>query len=398
MNKSYQPWTVDQAYLLPPSVRDWLPEEHLAWFILEVVSELDFSSIEESIQSKDARGQRPYDPQMMIGLLLYAYCTGVYSSRRIERATYEDIAFRVVTGNQQPYFTTVNEFRREHRERFVELFVEALKLCRRAGLLKLGHVAIDGTKLKANASKHKAMSYKRLVVEEKKLKREVQRLLNKADSADRREDEEYGEGERGEELPEELKRRERRLERVRQAKAELEAEAAESRAAALREQAEGMEDTAESHEDEVMRRRLRTSATKRRAKADELDPPRDDEPPQGGGGDSGEELSMKSTPAATEGLPRDGAQRNFTDPESSIMVGGDGLMSGEEDISVYQFNSKTAKHFFCKQCGIHPFGRPRTAPAEYTVNARCLDDRDEILSRCSIEIFNGKEHPADREP
>ena len=326
MNKSYQPWTVDQAYLLPPSVRDWLPEEHLAWFILEVVSELDFSSIEESIQSKDARGQRPYDPQMMIGLLLYAYCTGVYSSRRIERATYEDIAFRVVTGNQQPYFTTVNEFRREHRERFVELFVEALKLCRRAGLLKLGHVAIDGTKLKANASKHKAMSYKRLVVEEKKLKREVQRLLNKADSADRREDEEYGEGERGEELPEELKRRERRLERVRQAKAELEAEAAESRAAALREQAEGMEDTAESHEDEVMRRRLRTSATKRRAKADELDPPRDDEPPQGGGGDSGEELSMKSTPAATEGLPRDGAQRNFTDPESSIMVGGDGFI------------------------------------------------------------------------
>ena len=323
MNKSYQPWTQDQTYLLPPSLRDWLPEEHLAWFILEVVEELDLSLIEAEIQRKDARGQRPYHPQMMVALLLYSYCTGVYSSRKIERATYEDIAFRVLSGNSQPYFTTINEFRRVHREQFAELFVQALKLCRGAGLVKLGHVAIDGTKVKASASKHKAMSYKRLVAEEKKLKREVQGLLNKAQAADRLDDERYGEGERGEELPEELKRRESRLARVKQAKAQLEAEAREGRAAALREHAEGMEDTANSHDDEVMRRRLRTSSVKRRRKADELDPPGDDEPPEGPGA---EELAMKSTPATTEGLPRDDAQRNFTDAESSIMMGRDGFI------------------------------------------------------------------------
>ena len=143
----------DQAYLLPPSLRDWLPEDHLAWFILEVVSQLDLSAVERAIESKDARGQRPYHPSMMVALLVYAYCTGAYSSRRIERACQEDVAFRVITGNAQPYFTTVNEFRRVHREHFRALFVEVLKLCRRAGLVKLRHVAIDGTKVKANASK-----------------------------------------------------------------------------------------------------------------------------------------------------------------------------------------------------------------------------------------------------
>ena len=112
MSKLYQPWTQDQSYLLPPSVRDWLPEDHLAWFILEVVSQLDLSAIERAIQSKDSRGQRPYHPSMMVALLVYAYCTGVYSSRRIERACHEDVAFRVITGNVQPFFTTINEFRR----------------------------------------------------------------------------------------------------------------------------------------------------------------------------------------------------------------------------------------------------------------------------------------------
>ena len=141
MNKSYQPWTQDQAYLLPPSLRDWLPEDHLAWFILDVVSQLDLSAIERAIQSKDARGQRPYHPSMMVALLVYAYCTGVYSSRRIERACHEDVAFRVMTGDAQPYFTTINEFRRVHREHFAALFVQVLKLCREAGLVKLRHVA-----------------------------------------------------------------------------------------------------------------------------------------------------------------------------------------------------------------------------------------------------------------
>ena len=202
MCKSYQPRTQDQAYLLPPSLRDWLPEDHLAWFILDVVSQLDLSAIDDAIQSKDARGQRPYHPSMMVALLIYAYCTGVYSSRRIERACHEDVAFRVISGNTQPFFTTISEFRRVHREHFGGLFVEVLKLCRRAGLVKLHHVAIDGTKVKANASKHKAMSYKRMLKEERRLRAEVQRLLGQAEALDASEDSRYGAGTRGDELPE----------------------------------------------------------------------------------------------------------------------------------------------------------------------------------------------------
>lgn len=323
MNKTYQPWTQDQAYLLPPSLREWLPEEHLAWFILDVVSQLDLSPIEASIQGKDARGQRPYHPSMMVSLLVYAYCTGVYSSRRIERACQEDIAFRVIAGNTQPFFTTINEFRRVHREHFGALFVDVLKLCRRAGLVKLRHVAIDGTKIKANASKHKAMSYKRMLREERRLHEEVQRLLGEADAADAAEDMRHGEGSRGDELPVELRRRESRLARIHEAKAALEAEAAQSRARALREQAAGMEDTASSHPDPSTQRRLRTNAANRRAKAQEHASPEDDPPP---GPDAPGRLPRKQTPATTEGRPTDEAQRNFIDPESSIMMGADGFV------------------------------------------------------------------------
>ena len=323
MNKSYQPWTQDQAYLLPPSLRDWLPEDHLAWFILDVVSQLDLSAIERAIQSKDARGQRPYHPSMMVALLVYAYCTGVYSSRRIERACHEDVAFRVMTGNAQPYFTTVNEFRRVHREQFAALFVQVLRLCREAGLVKLRHVAIDGTKVKANASKHKAMSYKRMLKEERRLQAEVERLLSEADAADASEDARYGAEARGDELPEELRRRASRLERIREAKAALEAEARKTRAHTLREQAERNEHTAQTHPEEVVRRRARTHAANRRAKAEELDPG-DDDPPSGASAQG--ELARKPTLATTEGKPVDSAQRNFTDPESSIMKGADGFI------------------------------------------------------------------------
>ena len=233
--KSYQPWTQDQMFLMPPSMKEWLKEDHPVWFILDVVSELDISPVEKAIQRKDARGQRPYDPRMMVALLVYAYCTGVYSSRRMERACQENVAFRVITGNRQPYFTTINEFRRVHRKHFEGLFVEVLKLCREAGLVKLRHVAVDGTKVKANASRHKAMSYKRLVAEEKRLRKEVRRMLAEAEAADGAEDARHGEGVRGDELPEELKRRESRLKRLREAKARLEAEARKARARALRE-------------------------------------------------------------------------------------------------------------------------------------------------------------------
>ena len=323
MSKTYQPWTQDQPYLLPPSLREWLPEGHLAWFILDVVSQLDLSRIEAAIQGKDPRGQRPYHPEMMVALLIYAYCTGVYSSRRIERACHEDVAFRVITANTQPFFTTINEFRRVHRGHFQALFVEVLKLCQRAGLVKLRHVAIDGTKVKANASKHKAMSYERMRREERRLHEEVERLLGEAEAADAAEDARHGVGVRGDELPAELRRRESRLERIGEAKAALEAEARASRAQALREQAQGMEDTAATHPEETVQRRLRTRAAKRRAAADELEPP-DDEPPAGGRGRG--ELARKQTPATPAGAPTDKAQRNFTDAESSIMVGADGFI------------------------------------------------------------------------
>lgn len=323
MSKSYQPWTQDQAYLLPPSLRDWLPEDHLAWFILEVVSQLDLSAMERAIESKDARGQRPYHPSMMVSLLVYAYCTGVYSSRRIERACREDVAFRVITGNAQPYFTTVNEFRRVHREHFGALFVEVLKLCRRAGLVKLRHVAIDGTKVKANASKHKAMSYRRLLKEERRLRAEVERLLGEAEAADASEDARYGAGTRGGELPEELRRRESRLERIREAKAALEAEALKTRAHTLREQAERHERTARSHPEAVVRRRARTHAAKRRAKLKEFGS--DDDDPPGSARAEGE-LGRKPTLATPQGKPVDEAQRNFTDPDSAIMMGADGFI------------------------------------------------------------------------
>ena len=325
--KSYQPWTQDRMFLMPPSMREWLKEDHLVWFILDVVSELDISPVEKAIQRKDARGQRPYDPRMMVALLVYAYCTGVYSSRRMERACQENVAFRVITGNRQPYFTTINEFRRVHRKHFEGLFVEVLKLCREAGLVKLRHVAVDGTKVKANASRHKAMSYKRLVAEEKRLRKEVRRMLAEAEAADGAEDARHGEGVRGDELPEELKRRESRLKRLREAKERLEAEARKARARALREQADGMEATAAKHDDARVRKGLKTKAAKRRARAGELDPP--EEGPAGAGAAARPgALPRKETQATTGGQPADGAQANFTDPESSIMKGADGFVQG----------------------------------------------------------------------
>ncbi len=326
MNKSYQPWTQDQPFLLPPSLRDWLPEGHLAWFILDVVSQLDLSPIEDAVQSKDARGQRPYHPQMMIALLVYAYCTGVFSSRKIERATYEDVGFRVIAGNTQPYFTTINEFRHVHREHFARLFTEVLRLCRGAKLVKLGHVAIDGTKVRANASKHKAMSYQRMCEQERRLVEQVEELLSRADAADAQDDERYGASRRDEDLPEELQRREQRLARIREAKQELEAGARRQRAADMREQAEGLEDTARGHTDPSMQQQLRTKAAKARRQADEIDPPSDDSPPPGDGGGTPGELPRRPASTTPDAMPKPSAQRNFTDPDSCIMKGGDGFM------------------------------------------------------------------------
>ena len=196
---------------------DWLPANHLAYFIVDVVEQLNLGEILEEVQEKDPRGERPYAIEMMVGLLLYGYSVGVYSSRRIARATYENVAFRVISGGEHPHFTTINQFRLDHGESLSRLFAEGLRLCEAAGLVKLGLVALDGVKIKAAASKHKAMSYKRMSEEEARLNAQVEELLRRAEQADREEDEQYGPGRDKEDLPEELTRRETRLQRLRQA-------------------------------------------------------------------------------------------------------------------------------------------------------------------------------------
>jgi len=185
--KSYRPWAPTQSYLLPPSPLEWLPKDHLAYFVLDLVSQLDLSAIEARIAEKDPRGERPYAPPMMLALLLYGYAVGVYSSRRIARATYEDVAFRVLAGEAHPFFTTINEFRLQHREAIGELFVQVLRLCMKAGLVKLGLIALDGTKIRAAASKHRAMSHGRMLEQEARLKAEVEALLARAEEIDRQE-------------------------------------------------------------------------------------------------------------------------------------------------------------------------------------------------------------------
>ncbi|WP_094554986.1 transposase [Synechococcus sp. 1G10] len=160
--KSFRPWQPEQTTLLPPSPSDWLSDDHQVYFLLDLVDELDLSQVLIPAQSKDPRGEKGFDPRMMTMLLLYAYCVGIVSSRKIERACYEDLAFRVLTGNQQPDHSRVSEFRRRNLDALRGLFVQILRLCQKAGMVSLGHVALDGTKVQANASKHKAMSHERI--------------------------------------------------------------------------------------------------------------------------------------------------------------------------------------------------------------------------------------------
>jgi transposase len=262
MAKSYRPYEPDQLLLMPPSLADWVPEDHLARFVGDVVASLDLRAIEETYTEE--RGYPPYHPRMMVTLLLYAYCTGVYSSRKIGRQVMDSVAFRFLAAGNTPDFRTISEFRRRHGPALAALFEQVLVLCRQAGLVKLGRVAIDGTKIKANASKHKAMTYGRMKQEEARLRHEVAELLRRADVADRDEDAHYGADRRGDELPTELARRESRLRTIAAAKAALEAEA-------------------------------------RAAAAERRDP---------------------------EAPPPDRAQRNFTDPESKIQKTGDGFVQG----------------------------------------------------------------------
>lgn len=258
--KSYRSWAPEQPYLFPPSPLDWLPEGHLVFFLMDVLGGLDLSEIEAAIQAKDGRGTQPYHPRMMVGLLLYGYCVGIASSRRLERASVEDVAFRVLCAGNNPDHTVISEFRRKHLHALRGLFVQMLRLCQAAGLVKLGHVALDGTKVRANASKHKAMSRGRMLKSESQLQREIESLLARAEQIDREEDERFGKDKRGDELPEELRRREGRLEKIREAKARLEAEAARARAAELAERAKQAKKKAERAE------KLDRTRAERRAK------------------------------------------------------------------------------------------------------------------------------------
>jgi transposase/ribonuclease HI len=226
MAKTYKTYLPEQDLLLPSRLREWLPENHLVYCVSDVVDQLDLSAI-ESVYEKEDRGQPPYHPGMMAKILVYGYCVGVFSSRRIQKRLVEDVAFRVLAAGNQPDFRTISEFRKVHLKALEELFRQVLRLALEVGALKLGRVALDGSKIKANASKHKAMSYGRMEETEKRLGEEVQELLRQAEAADQEEDSRYGRERQGDELPAELQRRETRIARIREAKKALEERARE---------------------------------------------------------------------------------------------------------------------------------------------------------------------------
>lgn len=246
---------------------DWLPEGHLVHFIIDVVEQLDLSDIYSSYDKNT--GQPPYDPTMMTTLLLYAYCVGVPSSRQIEKRTYEDVAFRMITANRHPDHDSICNFRKRHLQALAALFVHVLELCQEAGLVRLGHVALDGTKVRANASKHKAMSYGRMKKAKEELEQEIAKLLEEAETVDAQEDARYGKGQKGWDLPKELQRRQDRLDKIKEAMTALEAEA--------------------------------------QKKAQEAKKPKDTR--------NGNDPGTGAPPVE----PAEKAQRNFTDPDSRIM-------------------------------------------------------------------------------
>jgi transposase len=285
MSKQFRPWKIDEVQLLPPSVQDYVPADHVSRFIVMLVREsLDLGAIGGSYRSE--LGQPPFDPRLMTALLLHGYASGVYSSRRIAKASVERADFMMIVAGDPPDFRTISDFRKRHLKALAGLFVQVLKVAEKAGLVKLGHVAVDGTKIRANASKHKAMSYERMKKREAELAAEVDRWLKAAEAADREEDQLYGDR-RGDELPDWVADKQKRLEKIRQAKAELEAEA---RAAA----------------DEERRRRQKAEEERQAA---------------------GRKKSGKpAAPPKEEPSPK--AQRNFTDPESRILKTKDGFIQG----------------------------------------------------------------------
>lgn len=228
--KRYRIYEPEQDFVLPPSLRDWLPEKHLAYFVSDVIDHVDLTAM-DAVYGDELRGQPPYHPRMMTKVLVYGYCVGVFSSRRLERRLSEDVAFRILAAGNAPDFRTISDFRKIHLKTLEGLFEQVLKIALEAGAMKLGRVALDGTKIKANASKHKAMSYGRMEEKEQAIEAEVKSLLAQAEATDAEEDVRYGEDRRGDELPEELQRRETRLKKIREAQRAVEQRAREKAAA-----------------------------------------------------------------------------------------------------------------------------------------------------------------------
>jgi transposase len=282
MSKTFRPWKIAEPLFLPPTVEDFVAADHLARFVLSLVrDEVDLIKITGTYGSE--RGQPPFDPTMMTALLLYAYCCGIYSSRRIAKACRERVDFMSIVGLDAPDFRTISDFRKRHLKALGELFKQVLHLCEKAGLVKLGHVALDGTKIKANASKHKAMSYARMEDRAAELEAEVAKWLSTAEAADAQEDKLHGRDKTGEEMPDWVADKQRRVEKIRQAKAELEAEAKAAAEAKLKAEAEA-----------------KREAEGRR---------------KGG---------RQAAPPST--VPDAKAQKNFTDPQSRIMKSKDGFV------------------------------------------------------------------------
>jgi len=280
VDKRFRFFDPDQQFLLPPSLDEWLPGEHLARFVAELVDEhLDLSRFLAVFT--EGRGAPPYDPRVMLRVLLYGYCTGVRSSRRLEAACTDVVAFRWLAAGSAPDYRSIARFRKRHLSALGQVFVQALGLCQAAGMVRLGRVALDGTKLRANASRRKAMSYARMNEKEKILAQEVSDLLAEAEAIDRAEDAKFGKNRRGDELPDQLRRREDRLATIRQAKQALEAQAAQA------------------------------AAERSRARSAER-------------GEDAATAEAKAEMAAAKAVPKPKAQRNFTDPESRIMKTSDG--------------------------------------------------------------------------
>ena len=224
MAKTYRPYVPEQDLLLPPSLREWLPEDHLAYFVSDLIDHLDLSAI-TAVYEDEERGYPPYHPVMLTKVLVYGYCVGVFSSRRIQRRLLEDIPFRVLAAGNEPDFRTIADFRKRHLTALQGFFEQVLHMARDLGAARVGRVALDGTKIKGNAAKHKAMSCKRMGEKQRQLRDEVKQLLAQAEATDAAEDAEYGADRRGDELPAELQRRDSRLKRIREAKRVLEARA-----------------------------------------------------------------------------------------------------------------------------------------------------------------------------